>query len=356
MRYVMSIIRFVHAWAGVALALLLMVISLTGTLLVWKEDYVRLVLPEARASFEATPASLARIAEQVEARYDNNHIMRLTFPRADFALAKVAVYPDRFAYLDGEGNLVTEWRGNGRPEEWLYDLHHRLLMVDTGLLIVGFGSMAMLLMVLTGLILWWPMRSSWRRGLWPRNTRRGELNRGHRHIGLLLSLPLLGLLITGIVLVFPAQTEDWLLSEIRRDEDYSMAMMEGVDEISGGDSGNWVPALERAQQVFPDSAIRSAEVPTQFSPYRIIGLQHPQDWHPLGMSRVYVEAEGGYMDIRIDAMGLPFRERAYNAMYPLHTARLDSRLYQVFLTLSGAGIFLLSGLGLFSFLRRWWRV
>lgn len=356
MRFLMSVIRFVHAWAGVALALLLMVVSLTGTLLVWKEDYVRLVLPEARQAFEATPDNLARIARRVEARYENNDIMGLYFPREDFGLAKVLVYPDRYAYLDAEGDVVDEWRGNGRPEEWLYDLHHRLLMVDTGLLIVGFGSMAMVLMVFSGVVLWWPMRASWRRGVWPRSTRRGELNRGHRHFGLLLSLPLLALLITGIVLVFPAQTEELLLSEIRRDEDYNMAMMEGVDDISGDDSGDWVPALERAQRIFPSADIRSAEVPSGFNPYRIIGLQQPQDWHPLGMSRVYVEAEGGYMDIRIDALGLPFVERAYNAVYPLHTGRMDSRLYQVVLTVCGLGVFLLAGFGLFSFLRRWWRV
>jgi len=42
------------------------------------------------------------------------------------------------------------------------------------------------------------------------------------------------------------------------------------------------------------------------------------------MSRVYVDAPGGWMDVRYDATALPLIERAYNAVYPLHTGELES--------------------------------
>lgn len=53
--------RAVHAWGGAALALLVLLVSVTGTLLVWKAEYLRLTVPAARIEFEPTPEALARI-------------------------------------------------------------------------------------------------------------------------------------------------------------------------------------------------------------------------------------------------------------------------------------------------------
>jgi uncharacterized iron-regulated membrane protein len=69
------------------------------------------------------------------------------------------------------------------------------------------------------------------------------------------------------------------------------------------------------------------------------------------MSRVYIDADGGYMDVRFDATTLPLVERAYNAAYPLHTGKLESLAYKVLLTASGLLIAILSSLGLLSFIK-----
>ena len=44
----MGVLRTVHAWAGAILSLLLLVLGLTGTLLVFEDDWLRLTVPEAR--------------------------------------------------------------------------------------------------------------------------------------------------------------------------------------------------------------------------------------------------------------------------------------------------------------------
>src|SRR5690606_16016655 len=120
------------------------------------------------------------------------------------------------------------------------------------------------------------------------------------------------------------QAEEILLGEIRMSQEYSDRMVEQLDDITGAGTGDWQPALERSLAVFPGAAIRSAQVPGDFSYYRIIGLQQAGEWSPLGMSRVYIDSEAGYMDIRIDNQALPAIERAYNALYPLHTGRMDT--------------------------------
>lgn len=350
---IFTILRHLHAWGAAVLALLMMLVSLTGTLLVWKQEYLWLTVPEARVDFTPDAASLALIGRSVDALFADEQVFNVQFATRELPLTQVQMADNHFAYLDSQGRLVDAWTGNGRFEEWVYDLHHRLLLADTGLDIVGVGAMLMSVLVLIGVVAYWPFRKGFRLGILPRDLGRPQLTKAHRNGGILLALPFLLTLITGIALVYPGQAEDLLLEDIRSSEAYSNAMVEQLDSISGGDSGAWLPALERAEAVFPGAVIRSAQVPGDFSYYRILGLQQAGEWNRQGMSRVYIDAAGGYMDIRMDAQGYPLLERAYNALYPLHTGKMNSLLYKLWLTLVGLGVFALAGMGLYSFVRKY---
>src|SRR5690606_37198528 len=210
-----------------------------------------------------------------------------------------------------------------------------LLLGNPGLTFLGAAACAMLILLLAGVIAFWPSRRGWRHGLWPRVTSRSALLSAHRNLGVVIALPFALTLITGITLAFPDQINEWLMGEIRFSEEYSNAMLEGVDTIEGPESAEWQPAIERALAVFPGAVVRSAQVPGRFSAYRIIGLQQPGEWNETGLSRVYIDATGGWMDLRMDSQSVPLRERAYNAATPLHTGRIGSLLYKLFLTLVG---------------------
>jgi len=350
-RSILRLIRTLHAWGGITLALLLMLSSVTGTLLIWKEDYVKLTTPEAQLEFIPEPAVLARIAEAVEAQWDNNDILNIQFATQEFPLTKVTLYDTNYAYVDINGNVVDQWHMNDRIEEWLYDLHHRLLLEDLGLTITGLAAIALIILVLLGVITFIPLRRHFKKGPLPRNTTRIAMLDSHRNLGILLALPLLVTLVTGITLAFPVEVEELLLEELRRTQEYSDAMVVGIDDINGEGVGDWLPAMERTLAVFPGAVIRSASVPNGFSVHRIIGVQQPGDINRNGLSLTYVDEELGYMDLRIDAQGFPAVERAVNAGYPLHTARAGSLLYKLFMTVCGTGAALLSGLGLASFVK-----
>jgi uncharacterized iron-regulated membrane protein len=349
-----AIARTLHAWGGVTLSLLFMLVSFTGTLLVWKDNYLRLTVPAAQVAFSPTPDALAVIGAAVDHHFDPAQVLNVRFATAELPLTQVVLAGERYAYLDTQGGIVDQWQGNGRPEEWLFDLHHRLLLGNLGLTIVGAAAFAMMILVFAGVVAFWPMRRGWRHGLLPRATTRPALLATHRNLGIVMALPFLLTLITGITLAFPTQIEEWLLGEIRVSEDYSNAMVEGLDTIEGESAGAWLPAMQRALAVFPSGAtVRSAQVPTPDSSYRILGLQQSGEWNRNGLSRVYIDADGGWMDLRSDALSLPLRERLYNTALPLHTGRIDQLWYQMLLTLSGLGVFLLSTLGLISFIKRY---
>jgi uncharacterized iron-regulated membrane protein len=350
-RSVFTLARSLHAWGGALLALLIFISSVTGTFLLWKQEYLKLTIPAARGQFEPTPETLAPLIEKIEAQLDPNEIVLIQLPTRDLALAKVTMLDTRYAYVDTEGNIIDEWFLNERWEEWLYDLHHRLLLGGMGLAIVDFMGLAMVLLLITGAFAFWPMRHGFRNGFRIRGMARRYLLAAHRNIGVVEALPFGLTLVTGVVLAFPMQVEDLFLDPVRASQEYSDALNLGVDQISGGDSGDWLPAMRRALATFPAGEVRSVQVANGFSAYRIIGVKQPAEWHPGGMSRVYVDATGGWMDVRYDATALPLIERTYNAVYPLHTGKLERLTYKILLTISGLLVALLSMLGLTSFLQ-----
>jgi uncharacterized iron-regulated membrane protein len=352
-----SVFRFfrtIHAWGGAALALLMLLASISGSILVWKNEFVKQALVATDATFDATPAALATIADAVEAQYASNDIFQIQFPTADFPLTKVTLAGDRYAYLDTDGKLLAQWTLNERWEEWLYDLHHRLLLGNTGLAIVGYCAMTMILLLIAGVIAFWPQRRGFLHGFWPKDTARSSLQAAQRNIGIVEVLPFLLTLTTGAILAFPEQSQKLLLEPFRG-EAYSLDFAENLDTITGAGTGDWLPAIERALATFPGSQIRTAQVPNDYSPYRIIGLQQPGVLNPTGVSKVYIEATEGWMDIRIDDQAQLLSERLYNLAYPLHTGRFDNFFYRIFLTLSGLAVATLSSLGLISFIKQFKR-
>jgi uncharacterized iron-regulated membrane protein len=343
-------IRTLHTWAGVTLALLLILSSVTGSMLVWKQDYVKLIIPQAQLHFDPTPEKLATIAESIEAGFDTNDILQIQFATTDFPLSKIFLHDANYAYMDVQGQVVERWHQNERVEEWLYDLHHRLLLDDIGLTLVGLAALALIILVMAGLVAFIPLRRGFRSGIWLKSLARPHLLVSHRNVGLILALPLLSTLLTGLTLAFPDQAERLLLEETRSSQEYSDQLGLNLDDISGGDSGDWLPAMQRALAAFPGGEILTAQVPNGFNSYRIIGIRQPGEWNPNGLSRVYIDAELGYMDIRIDALSLPLVESAYNAGYPLHTGKTSSLPYKLFLTLVGMLTAVLATLGLVSFI------
>jgi uncharacterized iron-regulated membrane protein len=113
--------------------------------------------------------------------------------------------------------------------------------------------------------------------------------------------------------------------------------------------------MQRAMATFPDAVIRSAQVPSDFSSYRIIGLQQPGEINPQGLSKVYIESNGGYMDVRMDSRTYNLSERVLTASQALHTVRFRAVWYRVLVTASGILIMYLCVIGLMSFIKSWRR-
>jgi uncharacterized iron-regulated membrane protein len=105
-----------------------------------------------------------------------------------------------------------------RLMEWLVDLHDNLLAGSTGRTINGIGAMLVMAVVLSGAVLWWPGRGRWRRSLVvprPTRTRRFAWHL-HSALGFWGFVLLFGWAVTGVYFAFPEPFEG-LMNALDRD-------------------------------------------------------------------------------------------------------------------------------------------
>lgn len=334
-----GVLRTIHAWAGAILSLLLIVFGLTGSLLVFENDWIALKHPEARASFAATPAVLGAAAERLEA--DHPDMRTVDFGGSQLGAHKLYLAGDDLGIAAQDGATLDRWTGPARVEAFIFDLHHYLLAGETGEIVGGVAALAAVLLVLTGLVVWVPAWRATGLRVWPRSTRRGELVSSHRNLGLITALPILIFCLTGAGMVFNGQARA-LLAPNAPEPPPPPAV--GTGDI------DWPAALAAAQARFPDATLRMAGWPAEPGKPASVRLKQPGEWHPNGRTTVLIDpATSGIVRVT-DAQTLTPGERAIHAIYPLHAGSVGGWLYKWVTVLSGIALAALGGVGLWAFL------
>lgn len=143
-----------HLWGGLVLGLYIVVISLSGSAVVFRRELSRWLVPRDKDFSDGLPLAI-------------------------------------------------------RLMEWCVDLHDNLLAGTLGRKINGAAAVAVTVLVLTGLILWWPGSKRWRRSLIvprPSRTRRFTWHL-HSALGIWSIVLMLGWCVTAIYFAFPAPFE-----------------------------------------------------------------------------------------------------------------------------------------------------
>lgn len=161
----------VHLWAGVVLGLYVLVVCVTGGVLVYRNELYRAYSPKPIVvEGTGTPMSEDAIREAATRAYPGHtvreirpgdspaHAVEVTLERADRSIRR-AFHP--FTGTDLGDPVPFGYRATS----WLLDLHDNLLAGDTGRRVNGFGALGLLLLSVTGAVIWWPGVTAWRRSL-----------------------------------------------------------------------------------------------------------------------------------------------------------------------------------------------
>lgn len=336
----LAILRKLHAWAGAALCLVIAAVAFSGALLAYKPAWLRATVPGAHAPADLRAERLGRAMAAVEAGFGPGSVSSVTFATPSFGLHQVYLRGGGGAFVDADGRVVQRWGPNGRATEWLFELHRGLLADEVGDAVVGWTGVALAAMSVSGLVLWWPARRSFRGQLLPGQGRAGWL-RAHRDVGIMTAPFIVILALTGAALDLP---------------DISRPMMraEAPPAPKGAGAGpiDWVAAIRAAQARFPDAAVRMALPPAKSGSAASVRLKQPAEWHANGRTIVYLDPADARVMAATDALAQPLGARLFNAFWPIHAARVGGPAWTLVVFLSGVGLGLLSLYGAEAYRRK----
>ena len=162
----------VHLWIGLAIGIYVVVLSLTGSALVFRDELDDLFATPVPDYVEGSePLARAALAEAAQAVYPGFAIVRMGdrfSPRRPVIEIWFERGPERherlFSPYTGE-DLGEALPAGVRGVLWLASLHDELLMGLEGRFVNGIGSLFLTLLCLTGATVWWPGTQRWRRSL-----------------------------------------------------------------------------------------------------------------------------------------------------------------------------------------------
>ncbi len=355
-----------HRWMAFSAGLLLVLNACTGLLMLaiepldhWLNPRLHSVQPPATPG--AGGASLEQLRQNLRAQFPGQG---LTLHPADA--------PDETLDVSVRGE--TGWEGKlfinpytgqetgrraryGLNPEGVFELHSSLLWGKTGKAILGWVALSMLLMLVSGALLWWPAR--WRNAFTvvlsgPRLRALFDL---HRVAGATLGLWVLVSVTTGGLLAYRPALQ-WI-NQLAGAQTLEAPKLAGADKAKGKgkeaavatapaappapDTPAQAPAtldqmLATAQAAVPGSRTGVITLPANAKQPIRIRQKAADDPHPNGLTSVWLHPQTGAI-IRLDPWrSLAPAERSLAWVYPLHAGKLAGALGLAFTTVSGLAL------------------
>lgn len=208
----------IHLWLALAIGIYVIMISLTGAAIVFRPEISRWAIPRTVPDASGVRAEGEALEMALRSAYPDDEIVRFRegrFPRQPVDVLLLRDGEERGRLFDP---YALEDMGSDYPPvvaftEWLVSLHDDLLTYPYGRRINGVAGGIMLIIVVSGLVLWWPGRRHWHRSLYVPLSSRRKIWHLHSAIGIWVGLLLLNWCITSIYFGFPGPFEDlrdWL--------------------------------------------------------------------------------------------------------------------------------------------------
>jgi uncharacterized iron-regulated membrane protein len=210
----------VHLWTALILGAYIVMISVSGSIAVFRREVSIWFIPRTVASTEGERLTGEALDAAVRRVYVDYEVVSIAEPRGRFGGLDPSVRPVDVALVrDGvrTGRVFDPYSaqdlGDNYPPvvrwmEWTVRLHDDLLMSTNGRRINGIGGALVLLLILTGAVIWWQGRTRWWRGaIVSRATRRPIVWQLHSALAFWSFALLFIWAITAMYFAFPTPVE-----------------------------------------------------------------------------------------------------------------------------------------------------
>ncbi len=161
----------IHLWTGIGLGLYILLMSVSGSAVVFRRELNRSLAREPRVAVGPGPRMSEEQLRQIALRdYPGYRVTRVSLRRNADQPAEIWLERGdkerQFLFNPYTGaDLGDSLRLGFRIVLWLVNLHDNLLLGRTGLLMNAAGGIFTVLLGLTGAAIWWPGTDTWWRSL-----------------------------------------------------------------------------------------------------------------------------------------------------------------------------------------------
>jgi uncharacterized iron-regulated membrane protein len=349
----------VHLALGLGTGLWLVLVSLTGSLIVFRAEMEAALHP----ALTRVPAGPGRAP--LQPMLDG---ARTAFPGATFHTVNLPTEPGGTVSFWGHDAAGRSFHAYANPHtgeplgsdladdnltEWLYLFHAQLLGGGLGEQINGLGAILWVAVIATGLILWWPRTGrTWLDGMrvrWSAGSPRRNYDL-HRAVGFWAALPLLLVVVTGAYFPFKAPFR-WLAETVT-----GTTAAENSPARPTGRPGTPDVSLDAilaaATNVHPEVPPNWIHLPQHSRENFVVRKRLPGEWRSEGSNHLHVDPASG-TPVRVDlhADRTP-AQRLLRAMFPLHVGSFGGTATRVLWAVLGLVPALLFGTGFLIWRRR----
>ncbi|QNE32419.1 PepSY domain-containing protein [Sphingomonas sp. NBWT7] len=310
------VVRRVHLWLGLGIGLLFALIGLTGSALVFYTGIDAALHPAIEVARNDPAPGLAspvwdRALATGRARWHDpagKWSIEVTgegdaIPARFYPSSGHGHHADRMMvwFSPDGGRIVRAEPWGGYLMSWLYQLHMALLAGDLGGQVVGWSGVAMLLLLASGMLVWWPRGSLHKALAFKRDAAPiRRLRDLHKLTGLWAAPPLFVLVATGVLLALPP-----VMQVILR----PATVLAPLASKPAGSSIGIARALTVAQRALPDGRIVFVDVSAAPGAAIRVRFQVPGDPHGrFPGSYVFIDAASGRVlavhDVRRNGNGV----------------------------------------------------
>jgi uncharacterized iron-regulated membrane protein len=235
-----SLLRL-HLWLGATVVAYILVVTLSGCIVLFEHELYRFFSPDPElGSLGRQRLSVAELMQAALSQYPHDRVVGV-WDR------KVSADVIAELWLEGDGRLQRrlfhpysgEDLGNARPFSlqalgFVKDAHANLLGGHLGRVVNGIGSLAILLLSLSGAVLWFGNRSRFLSGR-PAVDLKESACKFHRRLGVWMIIFAAVWGATGTFIAFP-----WLVHSLVGTGAIGEAIFEGLYVIHSGSAGGWL--------------------------------------------------------------------------------------------------------------------
>lgn len=379
-----SLTRTLHLWAGLVFGTLLVLQGLTGSILSWRHELDATLNP---GLLQVAPPPGTRQGETLRVAPGTVQAVNSLLTEAPgYGRPNMLMIPehagDVFIAWYRPGKTASSWEqgvtrqvmvdpaslrilgernwgeaGMSRPLllPTLFHLHHYLLAGDGGKVVVAVEGLALLLLSITGIIVWWPKltRSAFWHAItfrlgssWPKLS--FQL---HRAAGFYVAPVFLLLAVSGVYFNMPGWVTPAVgaLGSITPNEKPANRSAPGLAALAAQD------AVAAAQALFPAGRVSRLSFPAKpGQPYEVRVRQPGEMRHGDGATRITIDSGDGAVLRVADPLTMRSGDRFLSWMFPLHTGEAFGTAGRVFISFIGLMplVFFVTGLVMWLKFRR----